>query len=63
MKKVGYDVAAVIIVNVLWVLAMALIVSAVSTDDTKLGLHLVCGSVACVGALALFSILRGDACR
>lgn len=58
--KAGYDVVAV---KVLWVLAMALIVSAVSTDDMKHGLHLVCGSVACLGALALFSILRGDACR
>mgnify|MGYP001228406253 CR=1 FL=1 len=58
--RAGYDVAAV---KVLWVLAMAFIVSAVSTDDTKHGLHLVCGSVACLGALALFSILRGEACR
>lgn len=59
MIKGGYDIFAV---KVLWVLAMALVVSAVSTDDTKHGLHLICGSVACLGALALFSILRGDTC-
>lgn len=46
------------VARALWVLAMALTVSAVSVDDLRCGLHLVCGSVACLGALALFSVLR-----